>query len=56
MQIGNGNAAITDMPLYEKLETFNWISITRRADSPNQAVLTYAGKDLYGRLMKNKLR
>ena len=50
--IANGKADFTDAAFYERLEEFNWIIINKVNGIINSAELTYAGKDLLSRLLK----
>lgn len=50
--IANGKADLKNVALYERLEEFNWIIIKRVNGIINAVELTYAGKDLYKRLLK----
>jgi hypothetical protein len=50
--IANGEADFTNTAFYERLEEFNWIVIKRLDGIINSAELTYAGKDLLSRLLK----
>jgi hypothetical protein len=52
--IADGKADFKNVALYERLEEFNWIVIERTNGIINAVALTYAGKDLYRRLLKNK--
>ncbi|MEP6467678.1 MAG: hypothetical protein ABJB05_15315 [Parafilimonas sp.] len=53
MRIAAGNADLNNVNFYEELESFNWITIKRVNGTINSVQLTYAGKDLNRRLMKN---
>jgi hypothetical protein len=50
--IANGKADFSDVAFYERLETFNWITIKKLDGIINSVELTYAGKDLFHRLLK----
>jgi len=50
--IANGKADFTDAAFYERLQEFNWIVITKVNGIINNVELTYAGKDLLSRLIK----
>jgi hypothetical protein len=50
--ISSGKADFTDAAFYERLETFNWVIITKVNGIINNVELTYAGKDLLSRLLK----
>ncbi len=51
--IANGKADFANTAFYERLEEFNWIIIKRLNGIINSVELTYAGKDLLSRLLKN---
>jgi hypothetical protein len=50
--IANGKADFTNTAFYERLEEFNWIIIKKLNGIINSVELTYAGKDLLNRLLK----
>lgn len=50
--IANDKADLKKIAFYEDLESFNWIKITRLNNKINTVELTYAGKDLFKRLLK----
>jgi hypothetical protein len=52
--IGEGHPDFTNVSLYEGLEKFNWIKILRLNGNMNKVELTYSGKDLFKRLLKEK--
>ena len=52
--IAGGKADFKNVSLYERMETFNWVIIKKLHGTINAVELTYAGKDLYRRLLKNK--
>jgi hypothetical protein len=52
--IADGKADLKNVALYERLAEFNWIVIQERNGIINKVELTYAGKDLCRRLIKNK--
>ena len=49
-----GKADFNKVDLYERLAEFNWITIKRTSGVPSAVELTYAGKDLCRKLLKNK--
>ena len=49
-----GKADLNNIDLYERMAEFNWITIKRTNGIMNAVELTYAGKDLCRRLLKNK--
>jgi hypothetical protein len=54
--IANGKADLKNISLYESLESFNWVNISRLNGIINKVELTYSGKDLNRRLLKNLIR
>lgn len=54
LQITAGKTDFKNVALYERLQKFNWIKIKAINGIINAVELTYAGKDLCSRLMKNK--
>jgi hypothetical protein len=52
--IAEGKADFKNVALYERLQEFHWITIKRANGIINTVELTYAGNDLYKRLLKNK--
>ncbi len=52
--IADGKADLKNVALYERLQEFNWISIKKVSGVINAVELTYAGKELYKRLLKSK--
>lgn len=53
MLIATGNADFNKVGLYEDLQSFNWIIIRHLNGIINNVELTYGGKDLSRRLIKN---
>jgi hypothetical protein len=52
--IAAGKPDFKNVALYERLQEFNWIKIKAINGIINAVELTYAGKDLCSRLLKNK--
>jgi len=52
MLIAQGKANLNDLPFYEQLASFNWISICKTNGVVDKIELTYAGKDLFNKLKK----
>jgi hypothetical protein len=50
--IGQGKEDFTDVALYEELEKFHWIHITRLNGQINKVELTYSGQNLFNRVLK----
>ena len=50
--MANGKVDFNNVALYEKLETFKWISIGRVNGIINKINLTYSGKNLAGACLK----
>ena len=46
LDIGLGNADPTKLPLYEDLQKFGWIIISRQNGYDNNVELTFWGKEL----------
>jgi len=55
MQIAAGKADLNNIAFYEDLESFNWIVLQKQDGVINNVQLTYAGKDLNRRLLKNTI-
>ena len=53
--IGLGKADLKNLSLYEDLQKFGWIIISRQNGYDNNVELTFWGKDLFNRLHKNLL-
>lgn len=53
--MGLGKADFKNLPLYEDLQKFGWIIISRQNGYDNNVELTFWGKDLLYRLHKNWL-
>ncbi len=53
--IGSGKADLKNLSLYEDLQKFGWIIISRLNGYDNKVELTFWGKDLFNRLHKNLL-
>lgn len=51
--IAAGKASFENVAFYERLESFNWIVITRLKGVIHTVELSYTGNDLYKRLIKN---
>jgi hypothetical protein len=49
--IGQGKEDLTNVVLYEDLERFNWIYLTRLNGKISDVKLTYSGKDLFNRCL-----
>lgn len=56
MLIAAGKADLNNVGLYEDLASFNWLVIEKQDGVINNVQLTYAGKDLNRRLLKNNIR
>jgi hypothetical protein len=56
MLIAAGKADLNNVGFYEDLASFNWIVIEKQDGVINNVQLTYAGKDLNRRLLKNNIR
>ena len=52
--IASGKTDLSNVLLYERLEEFKWISIARTNGIINKVELTYYGKDLSRRLLKQQ--
>jgi hypothetical protein len=52
--VGEGNADFTHPSIYVDLEKFNWITLHRLNGRINKASLTYSGRYLFKRLLKDK--
>jgi hypothetical protein len=50
LDIGLGNADPTKSPLYEDLQKFGWIIISRLNGVIDKVELTFAGRELFNRL------
>jgi len=50
LDIGLGNADPTKLPLYEDLQKFGWIIISRLNGVIDKVQLTFAGRELFSRL------
>ena len=55
MLIAAGKADLNNIAFYEDLESFNWIILQKQDGVINNVQLTYAGKDLNRRLLKNTI-
>jgi hypothetical protein len=55
MLIAAGKADLNNIAFYEDLESFNWIVLQKQDGVINNVQLTYAGKDLNRRLLKNTI-
>ena len=52
--IAQAKEDLKNIALYERLQEFNWIIINKVSGIINAVELTYMGKSLYRRLLKNK--
>ena len=52
--IAEGKEDLKNVALYERLQEFNWIIVKKVNGIINVVELTYMGKSLYRRLLKNK--
>lgn len=52
LSVGNGDADLSNIELYERLASFNWVAIEKLNGIISNVKLTYAGQNLLNRLKK----
>jgi len=50
ISIGQGKANVDYLPMYEELESFNWVYINRADGKFESIKLTYSGEQLFRQL------